>query len=65
MSATSPSLSCNESEYALYLIGYEDDPIRDVKLVNCRFENVEKDSVIENVEDLILEDVFINGVRVT
>ena len=58
------NVTCGESEYALYLIGYEDDPIRDVKLVNCRFENVEKESVVEHVEDLVLEDVFINGQRV-
>ena len=58
------NLSCDRSEYALYLIGYEDDPIRDVRLVDCRFEKVEKDSVIEHVEGLVLEDVYINGVRV-
>lgn len=54
-------LTCGESEYALYLIGYEEAPIRAVRLVSCRFEDVEKENVIEHVENLILEDVTING----
>ena len=53
-----------KSEYALYLIGYDDAPIRDVHLSDCRFQNVEKESVVEHVEDLVLEDVYVNGERV-
>ncbi len=59
------NVTCGESEYALYLIGYADAPIRNVHLTDCRFENVEKDSVIEHVEGLVLEEVTINGVSVT
>jgi polygalacturonase len=57
-------VTCDRSEYALYLIGYDDAPIRDVRLSDCRFSDVAKDSVVEHVEDLVLEDVIINGVRV-
>ena len=54
-------MTCEQAEYALYLRGYEDAPVRDVRLVNCRFNNVAQESIIENVEDLVLEDVIING----
>ena len=42
----------------------DDAPIRDVRLHDCRFSDVAKDSVVEHVEDLVLEDVIINGVRI-
>lgn len=52
------------SEYGLYLIGYADAPIRDVHLTDCRFQNVEAGNVIEHVEGLVLQDVFLNGERI-
>jgi len=53
------SLTCRKSNYALYLRGYKDAPIRAVRLEQCVFENVAKPNVIENVEDLALIDVKI------
>ena len=41
-----------------------DSPIRDVRLANCRFENVAEESTVEHVEHLQMEDVFVNGERV-
>jgi polygalacturonase len=57
-------VTSKKSAYALYLIGYPEAPIRDVRLVDCRFAGVEEKSVIEHVEDLALENVTINGERV-
>lgn len=58
------NLTCEKSERALYLRGYDDSPITDVRLVYCRFHNAEKESIIENVQDLVFEDVLINGERI-
>ncbi len=56
-------VTCEKSRYALYLRGYERSPVQDVLLANCRFNNVKEESIIENVEDLDFEDVWINGRR--
>ncbi|HUF10918.1 MAG TPA: glycoside hydrolase family 28 protein, partial [Rhodothermales bacterium] len=47
------NITSRKSEVALFLRGYERAPIRDVRLTNCRFENVSDPSVVEFVEDLI------------
>jgi len=54
-------VTCDRSDYALYLIGYEHEPIRDIRLIDCRFDNVENDSVVEHVVGLSMDDVFVNG----
>jgi polygalacturonase len=55
------NVTCAKSEYALYIRGYESSPIKNVHIINCIFEDIEKNSIIENVEDLVLENVIING----
>jgi len=45
-------VSSLRSAYALYLRGYPSSPIRDVRLLHCRFEGVEKSDVLENVRGL-------------
>jgi polygalacturonase len=55
------NVTCEKSERALYLRGYADSPITDVRLVDCRFENVADESTIQHVQGLVLDDVFING----
>lgn len=50
---------------ALYLRGYADSPIRDVTLADCRLADVAEDSTIEHVENLVVEDVSIDGRPVT
>ena len=56
---------CSSADYALYLRGYDDAPITDIRLIDCRFEHVEEENVLENVENLVFEDVLINGEEVT
>lgn len=58
-------VTSQQSEYALYLIGYPHAPIRDVHLADCRFAGVEQGSVIEHVEGLTFDDVTVNGTRVS
>ena len=54
-------LTSKKSVYALLLRGYARAPIRDVRLVDCTFDNVAKDDVVESVKDLSLTNVTING----
>ncbi len=57
-------VTSQQSRHALYLVGYPDDPIRDVRLTDCRFDGVAEASVVRHVEGLHLVDVFINGAPV-
>jgi polygalacturonase len=50
-----------KSTYVLLLRGYRHAPIADVRLTNCSFEGVAKPDVIENVKDVRLSNVKING----
>ncbi|HZB29659.1 MAG TPA: glycoside hydrolase family 28 protein [Streptosporangiaceae bacterium] len=43
------------------LRGYPDDPIRDVSLTHCSFDDVETVGRIVDVEGLVLTDVTVNG----
>jgi hypothetical protein len=53
-------VSSRKSKYALYLRGFPDAPITDVKLTNCQFRNVAQPSVTENVRGLVLDRVTVN-----
>ncbi|MFK7844029.1 MAG: glycoside hydrolase family 28 protein [Rhodothermales bacterium] len=54
-------VTSKKSMHALYLIGYPDSPVRDVRVVDCQFSGVEKESIIKNVAGLDLMKVTING----
>jgi len=49
------------SQYGLFLKGYERSPIDDIFLEDCEFENVKMGNVINNVRDLVMRRVIING----
>lgn len=49
---TLENIACRKSKRALYLRGYRNDPIRDIKLINLRVEHTSAPDVIENVEGL-------------
>jgi polygalacturonase len=55
------NISTNKAQYALYLRGLKKAPIRDVRLVDCELKGIDKPNVIENVENLALRNVRING----
>jgi polygalacturonase len=50
-----------KSKYALYLRGYKQAPLRNIRLSQCSFENVSASDIIENVEGLALDQVTVNG----
>lgn len=54
-------LTAQKVKYALYLRGFENAPIQGVQLTDCDFESATDPNVIENVQDLSLHNVRING----
>ncbi len=55
------NVTSRKSKYGLYLRGFANAPIYDIKLVNCSFDNVAKGNVLEHVQGLQLTNVRING----
>jgi polygalacturonase len=50
-----------KSQYVLRLRGYGHDPVSDVRVIDCTFDNVEKPDVLEAVKDIVLTNVKVNG----
>lgn len=57
-------LTAQSAPRALYLRGNEGHPLRDIRLHACRFDGMEEPNDIMFVEDLQLDQVWINGERV-
>jgi polygalacturonase len=55
------SLDLAKAKYALYLRGFKSAPIENVRLSDCNFNGVTSPNVIENVQNLSLRNVRING----
>jgi hypothetical protein len=55
------NVTSRKSQHALLLRGYAHAPIRDLRIVDCTFDGVEKADVLEAVSDLVLENVKVNG----
>jgi polygalacturonase len=55
------NLATHKAKYALYLRGFKNAPIEGVSLVDCDFEGVSQPNMIENVNNLALRNVHING----
>ncbi len=55
------NMTCEKADYAVQIIGLEELPIENVQIINCRFNNIEKENVTESVKGLVLENVMING----
>ena len=54
-------MTSKRSKYALYLRGFRRAPITDILLEDCAFDNVARPNVVENVRDLTMRHVRING----
>jgi polygalacturonase len=55
------NVECARSKYAVYLRGYENAPISDVRIAHCTFNHVAQPDVLENVAGLELVDDKRNG----
>jgi polygalacturonase len=59
------NVTSSRSNYALYLRGLERGTIAEVRIIDCKFDNVAKPNVIERVDGLVLQNTRINGQVVT
>jgi polygalacturonase len=55
------NVTSRKSQYAFLLRGYPHAPITGVRIMDCRFDGVEKADVLEAVNGLELTNVSING----
>jgi polygalacturonase len=55
------NITSRKSQYVVSIRGYDRSPITNIRLKNCTFNNVEKSNVCVGVEDLVFENVKING----
>jgi len=49
------------SPYAIWIKAFDNSPVTGLTIKNCKFNNVEKKSIIQNVKELTVESVLING----
>ena len=54
-------VTSRKSKYALFLKGYGNAPIHDVRLIDCTLDGVQSPDVTENVDGLALTNVRVNG----
>jgi polygalacturonase len=54
-------VASQKSKYALYLRGYKQAPLRNIRLERCTFLNVSEADIVENVEGLTLDQVKVNN----
>ncbi len=57
------NVTSRKSKYAFLLRGYDDSPITNIRVQDCRFDGVQADDVLEGVRDLLLTNVTVNGKR--
>ena len=57
------NVTSRKSKHAFLLRGFEDSPISNVRVTDCRFDGVQSDDVLEGVRDLVLKNVTVNGKR--
>ena len=55
-------VTSQKSPYGLYLRGFPNAPIENVRVIDCRFDNVAKGNVTEHVRGLDVSGTTINGV---
>lgn len=57
-------VTSSRSKYALYLRGFPTAPIRDIRLINCRFDGVANPDVLEHVDGVTRRGLILNGAQV-
>ncbi len=51
----------HSSKYGVWIKAYKEKPAQNIHISNCSFNQVKKDNVIENIENITLENVKLNG----
>lgn len=55
------NVTSKKSKYGLYLRGFPNAPITNVRLASCRFDGVAQADVLENTSGIVRKDVTVNG----
>jgi hypothetical protein len=55
-------VTSRKSSYALYLRGFEKGTIEDIRVIDCRFDDVARPDVVEGVTALVRKNVMVNGI---
>jgi polygalacturonase len=58
-------VTSKKSPYALFLRGFATAPIENVRVIDCRFENVEKGNLMQNVKAVTFDRTTLNGKEIT
>ena len=56
-------VTSKKSNYGLYLRGYEKGTITDVRVIDCTFDGVARDDVVEHVTGLVRRNLTLNGAK--
>jgi polygalacturonase len=51
-----------KSKYPIWINASEEAPVENIYLINCTFEEAEKENFIKNARNLVMENVSINGI---
>jgi polygalacturonase len=55
------NMTCEKADFAIQIMGLEELPIENVKIINCRFNNIKEENVLQSVKGLVLKNITING----
>ncbi|MCX6167743.1 MAG: glycoside hydrolase family 28 protein [Ignavibacteriales bacterium] len=55
------NITSSKSKFAMFLIGLKNSPIKNLVIENCEFNQAAEKSVLENVENPMLKNLFINS----
>ncbi len=58
------NITAANSEYGVWIKAYEQAPAKNIYLRNCSFVNVRNDNFVENAENLVFDEVYINNKKV-
>lgn len=58
-------MTCNRAEYAIQIMGLEALPVENVKIIDCQFNNIKHANVLEHVNGLVVEGVWLNGAYIS
>jgi polygalacturonase len=57
-------VTSKKSPYGVFLRGFPNAPVENVRVIDCHFENVDKGNVIQNANDVTFDRTTINGKEV-
>ncbi len=55
------NMTCDSAEYAIHIMGAKEKPVKNIKVINSRFNNIEKDNILKSVINITFKNVLINS----